>query len=169
MNEKRLRNVETLHGFLTGVIAMRGELHQYSAFAYLLENVPGDTRPEEAIREFYGPQFNFTFDGARELQDGEVDSLVGAWLVGESVRSEAVADRGGVVSFRVFDLVDLIFAGDQGRKSVYRLDSRGSGAKSECTFLCIRSGSEMLAMQFNDNSVFRPALGPVGSTRDFDR
>ena len=70
MNSNLEISVARLDGYLSGVVAVDGDIRQYTAEAFVVSGETGSDSPEAMIRDFYAAQTDFQFSSSQKLERG---------------------------------------------------------------------------------------------------
>jgi hypothetical protein len=161
MNNDLAVYVARLAGYLGGLAAIDGDIRQFTATAFVVSGKNSSDSPETMIADFYAAQANIQFSGSQKLERGlgDLERQLNAyvvrrpWGLGEQMQ-RSVDDRRRYLAFRIMDMITDIAPEARNLRSVYKLESKSSGADSDVTFFCVRIESGFLVLQFNDDSPF---------------
>ena len=72
-----------LAGYLSGAVAVDGDIRQYTAGAFVVSDKSSSDSPEALIHAFYAAQTDFQFSSSQKLNRGLVDleSQLGDYLI----------------------------------------------------------------------------------------
>jgi hypothetical protein len=163
MNSNRAIDVARLAGYLSGLVAVDGDIRQYTAGAYVVSGKTSSDSPEAMIRDFYAGQTNFQFSSSQKLERGlgDLERQLGGYLtrkpwglVEQTIAQHLVDDRRKFLAFRIMDMIADIAPEARNLRDVYKLESSPSDARSQVTFFCVRIDTGFLVLQFNDDTPF---------------
>jgi hypothetical protein len=168
MNSNLAIAVARLSGYLKGVVAVDGDIRQYTAGAYVVSGKSSSDSPEDMIRDYYAGQTDFQFSSSQKLERGlgDLERQLGGYLirrpwglVEQTIPQQLVDDRRKFLAFRIMDMIDDMAPEARDLHSVYKLETSASGSRSEVTFFCVRIDAAFLVLQFNDDTPFIRAHG----------
>ncbi len=154
--------VACLDGYLSGVVAVDGEIRQYTAEAFVVSGKSSTDSPEAMVHDFYAAQTDIRFSNSQKLERGlgELESQLGSYLirrpwglVEHAIAQQMVDDRRAFLAFRIMDMISDIAPEARSLSGVYKLETSASGSRSQVTFFCVRINAGFLVMQFNDGSL----------------
>lgn len=162
MDSSLASTVGRLHGYLSGVVAVDGEIRQYTAEAFVVSGENSSDSPETMIRDFYAAQTDIQFSGSQKLERGlgDLERQLGGYLirrpwglVDQAITQQLVEARRAFLAFRIMDMIAGIAPEARNLSSVYKLEAGASGSPSQVTFFCVRIDAGFLVLQFNDRSL----------------
>jgi hypothetical protein len=162
MNNDFAACVARLSGYLSGVVAMDGDIRQYTAEAFAVSAKESSDSPEAKIHSYYAAQIDLQFSSSKKLERGlrDLEHQLGAYLirrssglVEHSIEQQLVDARRAFLAFRTMDMIDDIAPEARDLHTVYKLETSGSDASSLVTFFAVRIDPGLLVLQFNDRSV----------------
>jgi hypothetical protein len=168
MNSNLPIDVARLAGYLSGLVAVDGDIRQYTAGAFVVSGKNSSDSPEVMIRDFYAAQTDFQFSSSRELERGlgDLERQLGGYLirrpwglVEQTIPQQLVDARGAFLAFRIMDMIADMAPEARNLRGVYKLETSASGSRSQVTFFCVRIDAGFLVLQFNDDSLFIRAHG----------
>ena len=166
MNNDLAVHVARLAGYLSGLAALDGDIRQYTASAFVVSGKDSSESPEAMIHHFYAAQTDIHFSSSQNLAGGLGDLerelrdyvIRRPWgLPEQAIAPHLIDSRRHFLAFRIMDMIAVIAPEARNLRSVYKLESKGSGTDSELTFFCIRTDAGLLVLQFNDDSPFMRA------------
>lgn len=163
MSSKLAISVAHLGGYLSGVVAVDGEIRQYTAGAFLIADVDSTDSPASTVRKFYAAQTDFQFSSVQKLERGlnDLEQQLGSYLIQKPwglidhiIPQTLVEARRAFLAFRIMDMISDIAPEARDSNSVHKLVTSASSATSEVTFFCVGIDGGLLVLQFNDDSLF---------------
>lgn len=163
MNNELALSISGLDGYVRGVVAVDGEIRQYTADVFLVSGTGhADNSPENAIRNFYVAQTDIQFLSSQRLEHGlrDLERLLGHYLIRrpwglaeETIAPHSLDDRRRFLAFRIMDMIGEMAHEARNLSEVYKLETGGSDTRPQSTFFCIRINAGLLVLQFNDDSL----------------
>ena len=162
MDSSLANAITRLHGYLSGVVAMDGEIRQYTAEAFVVSGENNSDSPETMICDFYAAQTDIQFSGSQKLERGlgDLERQLGSYLirrpwglVDQAITQQLVEARRAFLAFRIMDIIADIAPEARNLSSVYKLEAGAPGSSSLVTFFCVRIDAGFLVLQFNDRSL----------------
>jgi hypothetical protein len=169
MNSNLEIAVARLDGYLSGVVAVDGDIRQYTAEAFVVSGKNSSDSPEVMIHDFYAAQTDFQFSSSQKLEGGlgDLERHLGGYLIRrpwglieQTIAQQLVDARRAFLAFRIMDMIADIAPEARNLRSVYKLETSASGSSSQVTFFCARIDAGFLVLQFNDRSLFIRAHSP---------
>ena len=163
MNNDLAAPAAHLDGYLSGVVAVDGDIRQYTAEAFVVSGKDSSESPEAMIRDFYAAQTEFQFLSSQKLERGlgDLERQLGGYLIQKPwglaeqiVAQQLVEDRRRFLAFRIMDMITDMVPEARNLRSVYKLEASASGSSSRVTFFCVGINTGFLVLQFNDRSHF---------------
>ena len=114
MDSSLASTVGRLHGYLSGVVAVDGEIRQYTAEAFVVSGENSSDSPETMIRDFYAAQTDIQFSGSQKLERGlgDLERQLGGYLirrpwglVDQAIAQQLVEARRAFLAFRIMDMI----------------------------------------------------------------
>jgi hypothetical protein len=155
--------VARLAGYLSGVVAVDGDIRHYTAGAFVVSDERSADSPEAMIRDFYAEQTTFEFASSQKLEHGlgDLERQLGGYLIRrpwgsieQSIPKKAIDDRRAFLAFRIMDMISDMAPEARNLRCVYKLETSASESDSRVTFFCVRIAAGFLVLQFNDDSPF---------------
>lgn len=162
MNSNLEIAVARLDGYLSGVVAVDGDIRQYTAEAFVVSGKNSSDSPEVMIHDFYAAQTDIQFSSSQKLERGlgDLERELGGYLirrpwglVEQTIPQQLVDDRRAFLAFRIMDMISDMAPEARNLRDVYKLDTGASGSRSQVTFFCVRIDAGFLILQLNDCSL----------------
>jgi hypothetical protein len=161
MNNDLAVHVAHLDGYLSGVVAVDGNIRQYTAEAFVVSGKNNLESPEAMIRDFYAVQTDFQFSSSQKLERGlgDLERQLGGYLIrkpwglAEQIAQQLVEDRRRFLAFRIMDMIADMAPETRSLRTVYKLEASASGSSSQVTFFCVGINVGFIVLQFNDRSL----------------
>jgi hypothetical protein len=163
MDSSLANAIARLHGYLSGVVAMDGEIRQYTAEAFVVSGKNNSDSPEAMICDFYAAQTDIQFSSSQKLERGlgDLERQLGSYLirrpwglVDQPIPQQSVDARRAFLAFRIMNMIADMAPEARNLHSVYKLETSGSDSSSQVTFFCVRIDVGFIVLQFNDRSLF---------------
>ncbi len=153
--------VRTLDGYLSGVVAVSGEIREFSANVKLLEVGGSRDSIKVALEGLFTSEIKFLefenlpgglTDLELKIQPYLLHNAIG---INNPKYLKALIDRRKYLSFRVMDLIDEVLNGNLETK-VYKMTATFEASESTSIFFCISFGNQTLVLQFLSNNPKNP-------------
>ncbi len=154
-------NLARLDGYLTGIVALNGQINDYYAGAFFLNDVDEETI-ESALTTYFAPncQINFlnkrTEISLRKLES-EIQGFIADNLLGENayaIDATILSDRKKYIAFKIMDMIDFVISENESaskprvHEHVHKIEAGFEDSSSNFTFFCISFCNQVLVLQF---------------------
>jgi len=161
MTKEMAIKLARLDGYLTGIVALNGQINDYYAGAFLL-NVLNEETIESALTTYFAPncQINFlnkrTEISLRKLES-EIQGFIADNLLGKKVdviEATILSDRKKYIAFKVMDMIDFVISENESaskssvHEHVHKIEAGFEDSSSNFTFFCISFYDQVLVLQF---------------------
>src|SRR3569833_2001431 len=147
MNSNLTIAVARLSGYLSGVVAVDGDIRHYNAGAFVVSDNNSSISPETMIRDFYAEQSDFQFSNSQKLDRGlgDLERQLGGYLIRrpwglaeQTISQQLVDSRQAFLAFRIMDMISDMAPEARNLGGVHKLETSASGSDSRVTFFCVR-------------------------------
>jgi hypothetical protein len=158
-----------LDGFLSGIASMNGEIRDYSAYCYLIENNGKPLVVEELIRNHFSwlPSLEFSENHLLQGKFRDLEIAIRPFIFRDNPRmhTQKISDMRRYLSFRIMERIGSMISADEVAR-VVKMNAKKEAFSSDSTFFCIASNDLLIVLQFNDDRDFKknPIIAEQGGT-----